>query len=323
MSRARDARVVVADRCSHCHCSSSSERSKCPATKPCRFPRSRADLRRGWNDARVSDGRRGVDLVAVPEDSAWGLADSAADAIARLEHDRWGLGRLIGIDQAQRLFDRIQQLHSTHDDALEGVATRRPKSCVASGLTSHRRQLVEGEAVAREWTDDVRAAVAQPAVQGIGVRHCSLTECSSKASAGMSRRCLNDPSSVDRVAPVVVLKCDSLVVALELGMVSVPVSAIVSSLLERALQRLDERLQLVPAGGAIEAAGPWVHCMLGSATERDLHLVCGFVRGESERDQCCMVVATWIASSRGNRAREADSEVRGLDRLTAYTSRRD
>jgi hypothetical protein len=97
--------------------------------------------------------------------------------------------------------------------------------------------------------------MAQTAVQGVGVGHLLLDEVIvERLGRNVEPAAGDDSPAVDRIAAVIVAQRHELVVALELGhRQRARQRHRVEGVLERLLQRRDQRRQLSPGGRAVEA----------------------------------------------------------------------
>lgn len=91
-------------------------------------------LRRGRHDAGAGDEAVRADLVPVVQGAPGGLCDPMADAGPRPDLDGRGVRRLVGRDEPQRLFDRVDRLHGPDDDAAERVVAGWAEAGGAGGL---------------------------------------------------------------------------------------------------------------------------------------------------------------------------------------------
>src|SRR5450631_2338607 len=99
--RARDARVVVADRLLALPLQLVVGQVEVAGHEAAQVLLDRTlILGRGRHDASIADRAGGIDLIAMPEYPARGLADSAAHPISRLQSDGRRVGLLVGLNQA-------------------------------------------------------------------------------------------------------------------------------------------------------------------------------------------------------------------------------
>src|SRR6516164_3585693 len=88
----------------------------------------------------------------------------------------WLVRRLISVDDSQRLYAGVENLHSANDDAPKWVVAFRTESSGASGFLCHRRELVEVQIVACQRADKIRAARFDNGMERVGVRHLLFEE---------------------------------------------------------------------------------------------------------------------------------------------------
>ena len=140
--------------------------------------------------------------VAVPEHARAAPRSSRSRSPARGATSTAGaVGRLVGVDQPQRLVERVEDLDRADDDAAERVAADRrrgPASAAASRASGESR--VEVERVAGERPDEVGAALAQARVQRGRVLDVLLDEVLLVlAGRDVEPAARDEPAALDRV----------------------------------------------------------------------------------------------------------------------------
>ncbi len=94
----------------------------------------------------------------------------------RLNRDRGSVAGFVAVDQPERLFHGKDNLHRTHDDALEGIGAGGCQANLRRGLGRHGREKLTVEAVPGHRPHVVRPAPFPVGMEGVGPLHMSLGE---------------------------------------------------------------------------------------------------------------------------------------------------
>ncbi len=243
-------------------------------------------LRRGGHDAGAGDEAVRADLVPVVQGAPGRLGHPVPGADPRRHLDGWGVGRLVGCDEPQRLLDRVHRLNGPHDDAAEGVVAGRAEPGGASGLAGERGQPARVQRVPGQRPGQVPAAVGQVRMQRGGVRDLLLDHVlvpagggEGQARAGLHGAPLDGiragPGQRQQVGLARVVR------EVEPGDPGDGGQRVV----ERAAERVGERGEFGRSGGPVEAADADVDRVDGPAAHHLHDGVPGLLQGQAALDE--------------------------------------